>query len=276
MTLFLDIVFSFPTLLFTLALCLASLYWMMVILGALDIEALEVGDGLLDGALDGIDGAIEGLDGALDVADSAIEGALDGATEAVDGAADGAAESGIGLLTPLLFLANVFRVGRVPVTVSLTAFSLWGWVMGFVLTWLYQGAPGLVPHFVFGILSMIAVCVLSAGLTNVSVRPLEPLFKLHKARERKTLLGEVCEITTGRVDAEFGQATVQLGGDDLLFQVRCDKPNPLRKGDPALIVSFDRAREAYVIEPMSAIAQDVGERVPTSRLTNPALVNKEA
>lgn len=285
MDVFLDIVLSFPTVGFSFLLALVTLYWLMVVLGALDIEALDFGDGLLDGALDGMDGALDGMDGALDgvadgaldgVADGALDGAVDGAAEAgADGAADAAAAASGGF-SLLVFFANVFRLGRVPVTVSLTSFAIWGWVMGFLLTWLYQQSPGIVPHTVFSVVSMVAVVGLAAGLTNVSVRPFEPIFKTAGARERSSLIGEVCEITTGRVDDAFGQATAHVGTDDLIFQVRCDDANRLRRGDTALIVSYDAAREAYVIEPMADVRSGTAQAIPAAALSNPALVNKEA
>ncbi len=289
MAVFLDIVLSFPTVAFSLLLCLVTLYWLMVVLGAMDIEALDFGDGLIDGALDGLDGALDGafdgaVDGAFDGAvDGALDGAMDGAAEAaVDGAADGAgdgaadAAAASGGFSMLMFFANIFRLGRVPVTVSLTSFAIWGWLMGFLLTWVYQQAPGIVPHTVFSVVSMVAVLGIAAGLTNVSVRPLEPIFKTEGARERSSLVGEVCEVTTGRVDDEFGQATAQIGTDDLIFQVRCDDANRLRRGDTALIVSYDPRREAYVIEPMADVRTAQGHAIPAAALSNPALVNKEA
>lgn len=286
MAVFIDIVLSFPTILFTAALAIATLYWLMVVLGALDIEMLDAGDGLLDGALEGLDGAFDAVDGALDAAEGMVEGVAEGASEALEAsidaaaesAADGAGEAAVSVgLRPLLLVANLFRLGKVPVTVSLTAFAAWGWLVGFVLTWLYQGLPtGVVPHAVFSVGAMVVVIAAATALTNVSVRPLEPVFKVNHARERKSIIGEVCEVTTGRVDASFGQAMAQISSDDLLFQIRCDKPNAMRRGDTALIVHFDGEREAYVVEPLAgAKAQDHRTAQPAV-IPTPALVNKEA
>jgi hypothetical protein len=78
------------------------------------------------------------------------------------------------------------------------------------------------------------------------------VFTVAHARERSSLLGETCEVSTGRVDDQFGQGTAMIGGDDLLFQIRCAGQNGLKRGDKALIVSFDAKRQAFVIEPLSA------------------------
>jgi len=255
MTAFLDIIFSVPTVLFTVPLVLAAIYWALAILGAVDIEILDGVDGAIDGALEGLDGALDGavdgaLEGAIDGAiDGAADGALDGAAEAAD-AAEAAASGGV-----LVLLANVLRLGRVPLTVSLSVFVFWGWIAGFVLTWLYQNwvGTGVVPHVAFSVLAMGLASGIGLALMNVSVRPLEPVFKSAPGRRRSSLVGESCELTTGRVDATFGQATSQVGGDDMVFQVRCDHPgNGLVKGSKALIVHYDPRREAYIVEPLAS------------------------
>jgi len=259
MTAFIDIITSVPTVLFTIPLVLAAFYWALAIVGAVDIEIFDGLDGLLDG---GVDGALDGaLDGAVDGAvDGALDGALDGAMEgAADGAVDGAAEAAEAAEAAtqggvLVLLANVLRLGKVPVTVSLSAFVFWGWITGFLLTWMYRNVlgVGVMPHMAFSITSMVLASVAALGLMNISVRPLEPVFKTAPGRRRKSLVGEACELTTGRVDERFGQARLELGGDDLIIQVRCDHPgNAIGRGDRALIVHFDDRRQAYVVEPLT-------------------------
>jgi hypothetical protein len=244
---FISIISSFPTVVFTVALVLASLYWALAVVGAVDLEVFDLADGALDGAVDGaLEGAMDGaLDGAMDgAAEGAVDGALDGATEGTEVPVSGGA---------LLWLANVLRLGRVPVTVSLSAFALWGWVAGFLLTWLFRAYDaGWMSHLVFSVVAMVACVAVSAALTNVSVRPLEPVFRPAPARERASLVGEVCEITTSRVDLKFGQATLQLGTDHLVVQVRCETAGALGRGDSALIVHFDPRHDAFVVEPLQA------------------------
>ncbi|MCP4499185.1 MAG: hypothetical protein GY822_04355 [Deltaproteobacteria bacterium] len=62
---------------------LKSFYWILVIVGAADIDALGSGAGA-EGALDGVDGVLDGVDGALD----GVDGALDGAAHVHDGFED--------------------------------------------------------------------------------------------------------------------------------------------------------------------------------------------
>lgn len=240
---FIDIVLSLPTVVFTVPLLLACGYWLLVVLGGADPEAL-------DGVLEGTDGLFEGLDGAVESLDGATE-ALDGAAEALDGAAE-AADGAESLGTPggaLVWLAFLLRLGRVPVTVTLSVFVFLGWALSFLLTWLVGSwlASTLVALACVG-----AVSLVSMGLTHLATRPLDPFFETHAGRSRATLLGEECVLLTSRVDARFGQARVDLPEDDLVVQVRCDLPNTLSRDGRALLVSYDAQREAFVVEPLRA------------------------
>jgi hypothetical protein len=81
------------------------------------------------------------------------------------------------------------------------------------------------------------------------VKPLAPLFAVREAKSNRDYVGSVCTITTGHVDDDFGQATYDEAGTVLVIPVRCGKGNPLRRGHRALIIDYDVARNAYVVEP---------------------------
>lgn len=266
MAAFLDILATFPTVLFAFAFVMAILYWLLVIVGAADLELL---DGL-DGAFEGIDGALDAADGAFDAAAEAVDAAAEAASEAVsEGLTEGVSEAAEGLegasvgFGPLLFIANLFRLGRIPLTISLTFFAIGGFAISFFLTWLALRFPEAVPSGVVMAGTFVLATAGAIATTNVASRPFEPMFQLHRARERKSLIGEICELSTGRTDGRFGQAHTQIDGDDLLFQVRCDSPNTMQRGDRALIVSFDNRREAYVIEPLHDEAAADARRLPS-------------
>jgi len=97
---FLDTAFSLPTVLFTGTLGVVLLYWVTVMVGALDLDVLDPG-----GAADGVDGAME-LDADVD---------LD---------ADGAVGGLAGVLTAL-------RLRHAPVTVTFSVLTLLGWLGSF-------------------------------------------------------------------------------------------------------------------------------------------------
>ena len=256
---FLDILFSFPTIAFTIPMGLIFLYWLSVLVGAVD---LELGDGMIDGALDGamdgvLDGAIDGvldgaMDGALDGAmDGALDGAMDGALDGVDADVDVDVDGGAGFLG-VQWLASGLRLGKVPLTVTGTLFVFGGWCTAFMLTLAARETGIVLPVMATGAVVSVASVLVASAFTNIASRPIEPVFRVAHARERSSLVGETCEVATGRVDDQFGQGTAMIGGDDLLFQIRCAGHNGLKRGDKALIVSFDAERQAFVIEPLSA------------------------
>lgn len=268
MAAFFDIVLSFPTVMFAGSFVVATFYWLMVIVGAADLEII-----------DGLDGMFEGLDGALDSVDGALDAAMDGAGEGMaDAAGDAAADALDGAVAgasfgPLLMLASVFRLGRIPLTISLTFFSVGGFLSSFILTWLFLQFP-VVPAVAFMVVATLVSTAGAAFTANIASRPFEPIFKLHVARVRSSLIGEVVELSTGRIDGRFGQAHTQIDSDDLLFQVRCDSDNTLVRGDKVLIVSFDQAREAYVVEPLHRTAARDSE-LQAERPSSPRLAQKE-
>ncbi len=238
MTELLDIALSFPTVVFTVLLVPVVALWALTLAGLVDAEILDATDGAIDGALDGaVDGA---LDGALD---AAMDGAADAAA---DGALDGALDGGHGGAPPLsLQVVQALGVGKVPLSVLVGFSVLAAWVISATLV----GFAG--PGVLVG--AGIALVALVGGTVTGSLvaRPLAPLYAKNPAAKRHEFLGDTCTITTGRVDAGFGQAEVSDGGAGLLVQVRCDDVSALGRGDQALIVSFDDTREAFVVTPLN-------------------------
>ena len=268
MSAILDLLFAFPTVVFSIPVALSVLYWMAAIAGAVDIEVLDGADGGMDGALDGhLDAAVDGhldaaldghldaaLDGHLDAAvdghlDAAVDGHLDAAADGVGDAVEGAAHASHGV-SVLVTLLSALRLRGVPLTISLTAIFFFGWVLSMAAT--HYVAPSLpLPPAVVGLMVLIASFGGGYLLALQAVRPLEGVFITHTARRTHDLIGHTCVVSTGRVDGRFGQATVEDGGAGLILQVRCDREGALRRGNHALIVSFDGARDAFIIEPLA-------------------------
>jgi len=121
-------------------------------------------------------------------------------------------------------------------------------------------APGAV-----GTASWVAPTVLPVTLlvglplAGLLVRPLGGVFELREGKSNRDYIGHTCTVTTGHVDDDFGQATVEDGGTVLVIPVRCDRPRALARNDRALIIDFDTARQAYLVEPaadMLPVARD--------------------
>lgn len=246
MDLFLQITFGLPTVLFTVPLGCALVYWVLVLSGVLDLDAL---DHLFHGADAALDGVADG------VAEGAAKAAAEGAAHVVGGEA-------------LDFLAFL-KLRSVPVTISASFIALYGYGLSYLgARFLAPLVPG--PGWLGGAAVFVLATMLATLAASITVRPLGGLLAVDHAKRRQDLLGHTATISTGRVDGRFGQATLEDGGAGLILQVRYDaKPGApeLRRGDPVLIVHFDEARDAFVVEPMQrpgastpASAQGQGQR----------------
>lgn len=225
---FLQILLSFPTIVFTLALAIVTVFWVVSLLGALDVDVLDA-----DVDLD-VDVDVD-VDAEVDVD--------------ADGASAGDWTS----------MAQLLRLGKVPVTVTLSLLALGGFVTSFVLCWVAGAVAGAPLTAIGGVGVLLIAGVGGIATANAGSRPLEPVFRTVSARSNRALVGEVCTVTTGRVDERFGQAEIVVDTDHLTIQVRCDTAGAaLPRGSQALIVHFDPRREAFVVEPLA-----------TSTTTNP-------
>ena len=202
----------FPTVVFTIGLGIALIYWLFVLLGALDIDLLGGGD----------------------IGDAATGGAKGGA-EALKGAGGDVDADGV---------FSKLGLGVVPVTITVSLILLVGWV-GSLLVMHYTTASWV------AMIVLPAMLVVGILVTSVLVRPIAPVFAIKEGMHNRDYVGHTCTIDTGHVDDGFGQATVHDGGNVLVIPVRCDRTGKLSRGDKALIIDFDEARQAYLVEPVA-------------------------
>jgi hypothetical protein len=205
----------FPTVIFTIGLGISMVYWLFVLLGALDIDLFG----------DGHDGGGHGDGDGHD--------------------ADGGIMKTLGLAT-------------VPLTISVSVIFLVCWVGSLLAMHHLAGPLGVLAGWLPAVV-LLAVIVIGIPLAGQLVRPLGPVFELKEGKSNRDYVGHFCTITTGKVDDGFGQATVEDGGTVLVIPVRCDKSGALGRGHKALIIDFDTAREAYVVEPTTDLMARMGE-----------------
>lgn len=210
----LHVISGFPTVILSIPLGVVIIYWLTVFIGLLDIDILD-----FDADVDGVDAGID-----TDVG-------------------DGISEIDTG---PLLWLINGLRIGKVPLTITMSLLLLFAWTISAMLTvWFYSGSSPLFAFLILAVSLLIAV-----PMASFAALPFEGLFKTHQAMDQKTIIGTNCTLTTGRVTSTFGQASWEDGGAGLIIQIRCDNDNSLKKGDEALIVSFSEKRQAFIVEPL--------------------------
>lgn len=238
---------QFPTVVFTIALGIVIVYWLFVLIGALDIDlfggdvdvdvsgaAKGIGDVLTGGAKGGTEAAIEALHAGGDAGGE------------IGGDADGDLDGG--------GLWHVLGLGDVPVTISVSLITVLAWV-GSLLAMHYLGIGGW-----WALVVLVVAVVIALPIAALLIRPLAPVFAVQEGKSNADYIGHVCTVTTGRVDNSFGQATIEDGGTVLDIAVRCELPGKLARGDKALIIEFDRERQAYIVEPSGDMLAGGGAR----------------
>ncbi len=220
---------AYPTIIWTTLLAVAVLYWLFVILGAVHLDL---------GADHG--GADVGDVHAGDVHAGDVHA---GDVHAGDAHAD--VDTDVDVDGGPLDIVGALRLRSVPMMVSGSFVSLLGWLLSWAAAeWL--GARGAL----WGSVSLAGSFVGALLLTSLAIRPLAPLFKPNVARRRDSLVGKLCVVRTGRVDDSFGEATVEDGGAGLVVRVRVEHGEALGRGEEAVIVAWDEARESFVVAPM--------------------------
>lgn len=252
---FLRIAFSLPTVVFTVPVIASLVYWLTVIVGALDLDALGGAEGHAH-ALEGHAGHHVG-DGHVHIGDGAHGDGVDGGGHGHGGDAHGPADGVAAKEGFLVALLSALRLRQVPVTVASSFVALASWVAAFLLT--RHVAPILpVPVAIAHALVFFVSIVVGLLAASVAVRPLAPLFRPRSGTRHRDLVGKVVRITTGRVDGAFGEGHLDDGGAGLQLQVRCSSIGALGRGDEALILGWDEAAQSFEVEPMRSVERKEG------------------
>ena len=199
---------SFPTVFFTIFLMLTTLYWLVAVLGFIDIDVLD-----------------------FDIPDA------DGALGAGDGMTNADALAGLALKLGLY---------GVPVTIIVSFLSLFGWLVcyytvHFLLGWLPTG----LLRYVAGIPILLGSLWVAVMVTAVIIKPLRPLFKKAEQHTPKRILGQTVIVRTSRVDSGFGEAELDDGGAGLILRIRADKDQTFTRGDRVVLLQYLETENTY-------------------------------
>lgn len=201
---------SFPTVVFTFFLAVALVYWVVAVLGLVDI-------GILD----------------FDVPD------LDGNWHVNPDA---------GLTTPEALAGIMLRFGLhgVPITIVVSFIALFGWLacyymVHFLLAWIESG----VLRFLLGLPILVVALYIGVVVTGLLIKPLRPLFKKAQLETTKHVLGQTAVVRSSRVDSEFGEAILEDGGAGLILKVRCEEGESFAQGDKVVLLERLEDENAY-------------------------------
>lgn len=253
---FLTIALSFPSVVYTVLLGVALFYWIFVMVGAAHVNLL--GDGAADGAADAaFEGAAKGaLEGAVEHFEA---GGAEGAHADADGGDVGDGDGGgtTGLMAAL-------KLRSAPATVVLSVILLFSWIIDVIGI---QIAESMNVQGTTLTLAKVGLLVLAPILalfpTSIVVRPLARIFTPHDVANHESLVGKLCTVRTGTVTEKFGEALLEDGGAGVVVRVRVDDAahQKLRRGDQAVIVSYDPDRQEFTVAPMTGLLDDDKPRV---------------
>ncbi len=219
---FFEIILGFPTVIFTVMLLISLGYWIVGVLFGL-------------GGDSGLEGGVDGPDFDVDVDIGADGGDVDLSSDGPDA---GGETSGAGQQGAFVAMLQFFGLHLVPFTIVLSTISLLGWAFSAFGVLLLSG--GTNPALPLGIAIFAAAFSFAVVGAGRIAKALAPVFAVAPPTRRRNLVGRLCTIKTGRVDANFGQAEViDAEFSSHLIQVRCDIANDLSNGSRALIVEVD-------------------------------------
>lgn len=219
---------QFPTVVFTIGLGICLIYWLFVLIGALDIDLF--GDADISGAgkaIGDVAGAGKGIGDVAGAGKAAGDHDVDLDTGGIWG--------GLGL-------------SRVPITISVSTIFLVCWCISLIAMHYVPDMLGNASWVQYTMLP--ATLIVGLPIAGLLVRPLGGVFELKEGKSNRDYVGHTVTVTTGKVDDNFGQGTVEDGGTVLVIPIRCDKAG-LSRNDKALIIDFDTERQAYVVEPVT-------------------------
>jgi hypothetical protein len=219
-----------PNLLYTLLLGIVLIYWLTVILGALDLDFLDFD---LDTDID--------VDVDLDVD---VDVDMDVDTD-VDVDADTDVDAGGG---PGFFIqsAAFFNVGSIPFMIFLSVLFLSMWTcsvlanyyIGNAYSWFFWAF--LIPNFIG-----------SLFITKVLTMPFKSFHSKvnQEVISKKDLVGKICKVTLMASPDKSGQAEINFDDQNFRINVRSTGKESISKGSQAIIVEYDPDKNYYLISP---------------------------
>lgn len=213
MDVFLSNITSFPVVVYTFLLMVVVFYWLLALLGAMDIEI---------------------LDADIDL-DTDVDLEMDTDVDA----------QGLGGVTGFMLK---WGLTGVPVTVVISLLILISWQLSyFVVSLLFPLLPWEGLKTLFGFALLIISFFVAVPLTAIIIKPLKKLFVSHSAVKKASLIGLECVVKTGSVTNTFGQAELEDGGAGMILDVRADETLNIKKGDSVILIDYDETEGSYLV-----------------------------
>ena len=201
---------TFPTVFFTFFLLLTLMFWLVAVLGLVDINFLDVLE---------IDGDFTSLD-----------------------------EAGAEIPNGVAGLVLKLGLDGVPMAMVLTLISIFGWFFSYYGVYFLQDLAFMVVPISWGVYLLIWLVSLAIAvkLTALSIKPLRPLFKKMQKHTVKVLLGKVAIVRSSKVDASNGEAKFDDGEAGLILKVRTNGES-YKLNDRVVLYEYKEDKNQYIV-----------------------------
>lgn len=192
---------SFPTVIFSILLVIVVFYWLVAVLGFVDLDVLD-----------------------FDIPD--IETELSSSHSADTTTPD--------VLAGLLIK---FGLNGVPVTIVVSFVTVIAWFfsyfsMYFLPTFLSEG----ILHYVIGLPVFFIALTIAVFITAILIKPLRPFFKAATLQSKKHIVGQVAVVRSSVVNDKSGEAVLNSAGADLVLKVRSGPDEHFKRGDRVVLL----------------------------------------
>ncbi len=201
----------YPVVVYTFLLIIVLLYWIMAFLGVVDIELLDA------------DIEIE--------TDFETEVSINPDAQGLSGLAG--------------FMLNWGLTG-VPVTVVLSLLIVTSWLICYLATSLiFNYLPIGIIRYTLATGLLFVCFAVSIPITAWTIRPFKCFFIAHTAVKKDALIGQECEVTTGTVTQNFGQALLEDGEAGMVLAIRAAEEKKIKKGDKVILIEYVKKDDCY-------------------------------
>ncbi len=205
----LEVASQFPTVIYSTLLGIVVVYWLVGMLGLIDLGFS--GDADLDVDVDAdVDVSVGGLTG--------------------------------------LFLTFGLTGVPFTLVISIIILICWlisFYLQLYILTWLPDGWL----YYLMGAVSDVVIFFISLPVAAIFICPLKGMFNSVEAAKSNNLVGKDATIATGTVSETFGQARIFNDGAEILVDVRCDPEHTFKIGDKVLVIKYLQDNHAYIVAP---------------------------
>ena len=222
----LSIITEWPTIVYSVLLCVALLYWLMGIIGLVDVN--DHGAHLIGHGHVGDIGHAGHAGHVGSHGDVHVEGEN---------------------LSTIASYAVAFGLTSVPISLVISLIVLFSWTASALATrYLMPMAPAGVISILFSIAIIVLALIPGIFFTALLARPLRGLFVSHNAPANESLVGQTCRVLTLKVTEDFGQGEITNRGASFKIMISARVPNSLAKDAVVHVVAYDAASRRFRVE----------------------------